>query len=74
MSPWLSQSKSYLKIIGISYLMENTNVSINSNMVKSIIKNTYIFNNVTLTSKLRVINVGNFIATIQGTNMNPKIL
>jgi len=54
-TPWLPQSKSYLKIIGISYLMENTNTLVNSSIVKAIIKNMHIFNNVTLTSKPWVI-------------------
>ena len=46
----LPQSKSYLKIIGTSYFLENTNVFITSDFViKSIIK--YIFNNLLLTSK-----------------------
>jgi len=51
LTPQLLQSKSYLKIIGISYLMENTNMLINSSMVETILKNIYIFNNVSLTSK-----------------------
>ena len=48
-APRLPQSKSYLKIIGISYFLENTNISITSDFVESIIK--YIFNNLLLTSK-----------------------
>jgi len=48
----LSQMKSYLKIIGISYFMENTNVLITSDFVESIIKVNHIFNNLLLTSKL----------------------
>ena len=53
---WLSQSKSYLKILGILYLIEDTNVIITSNVVENIIKTTYIFNNLCLTSKLHLIN------------------
>jgi len=37
---YLSQSKSYLKIIGILYLMENTDIFINTSVVKSILKTT----------------------------------
>ena len=48
----LLQSKSYLKIIGILYLMENTNMFINFSVVETILKNTYIFNNRSFTSKL----------------------
>jgi len=32
--------------------MENTNTLINSSIVEAIIKNTYIYNDMTLTSKL----------------------
>ena len=38
----LPQSKSYLKIIGISYLMENTNVPIILNFIELIIKSNHI--------------------------------
>jgi len=51
----LPQSKSYLKIIGIPYLIENSNISILSDFVKTIIKSNYIFNNLLLASKLQVI-------------------
>ena len=54
---WLSQSKSYLKIIGIPYLRENTNTLIMSDMVEDIIKKNYIFDNIMLASRLQVINV-----------------
>jgi len=47
----LSQSKSYLKIIDIPYLMENTKMPINFSVVESILKNNHIFNNVSLASK-----------------------
>jgi len=53
--PCLSQSKSYLKIIGIPYFMENTNVSIILNFVEFIIKVNHIFNNLLLILKLQVI-------------------
>ena len=50
-----SQSKSYLKIIGILYLMKNTNILINSDFVKTVIKSSHIFNDLSLTSKSRII-------------------
>ena len=50
-SPRLLQSKSYLKIIDISFFIKNTNVSIMSDYVKEIIKSNYIFNNLSLASK-----------------------
>ena len=53
----ISQSKSYLKIIGILYMIENTNTSILANVVKSIIKSNYIFNNIAVTSKLYIIKI-----------------
>lgn len=45
------QSKSYLKIISILYLMENTNMPINSSVIETILKNNHIFNNISLASK-----------------------
>ena len=56
-TPWLLQSKSYLKIIGILYLLENTNTPISADMVEMIIKSNYIFNNITVTFKPRIIKV-----------------
>ena len=49
--PRLSQSKSFLKIIEISYFIEDTNSSITSDNIKLIIKANHIFNDLTLTSK-----------------------
>jgi len=104
--PRLPQSKSYLKIIGILYLSEHTNTHITLDDVERILKSNYIFNDIFLASKSRIIkvfpksdmsiiwidiwdaqsgskakslinrrfNVGSFIATIHGTNMNPSIL
>jgi len=51
----LPQSKSYLKILNISYLIKDTNVPISFNIVKRILPLTHIFNNVVLASKPRVI-------------------
>ena len=51
------QLKSYLKIIGLPYLQENTAIPLNSNVVKSIIKVNHIFNNIMLVLKLCVIKV-----------------
>ena len=55
MALYFSQSKSYLKIIDISYIREDTNFSINSSNVKSIIQSMHIFNNMCLASKPHVI-------------------
>jgi len=56
--PRLPQSKSYLKIIGIPYF-PNGNIQdhLNSSDIENIIKQNYIFNNITLMSKQRVIKV-----------------
>ena len=54
---YFSQSKSYLKIIGISYLQENMSIPITSNVVKDIIKKNHIFNNVVLALKPHIIKV-----------------
>jgi len=51
----LPQSKSYLKIISIPYFIENSNISISSDFVESVIKSNHIFNNLSLASKLQVI-------------------
>jgi len=56
-SPRLLQSKSYLKIVGIPYLSEQLNPCISSNNIEKILKNNYIFNDIVLTSRLRVIKV-----------------
>ena len=53
----LPQSKSFLKIIGISYFLEDSNTIILSDIVKKIIRENYIFNNIVLGLKLRVIKV-----------------
>jgi len=53
----LPQSKSYLKILGISYIMKRTNVPITFSIVEKLIKTTHIFNNVVLTLKPCIIKV-----------------
>ena len=55
MTSCLPQSKSYFKIIGIPYIIEDTNILINSSIVKSIIKSTYIFNDICFLSKPHII-------------------
>ena len=54
---YLPQSKSYLKIIGILYLLKNTNASISANIVKMIIKDNHIFNNIVVASKPWIIKI-----------------
>jgi len=57
-SPQLSQFKSYLKIIGIPFFPHsNLQDWLTANDAKLIIKQNQIFNNITLTSKPRVIKV-----------------
>lgn len=55
MASCLLQSKSYLTIISIPYIKENTNSSINSTDIEKIIQFTHIFNNVYLALKLCII-------------------
>jgi len=55
--PRLPQSKSYLKIISISFVSEFTNSWITSDNVEKILKANHIFNDIVLASKLRVIKV-----------------
>jgi len=44
----LSQSKSYFKILSILYFVEDINLSVTLDTIKSVIKSTHIFNNVVL--------------------------
>ena len=53
----LLQFKLYMKIVDIPYISEKTNVQISSNKIENIIKSNYIFNNIILASKPRVIKV-----------------
>jgi len=55
--PRLPQLKSYLKIIDIPYLIENSNITISLDFVEMIIKSNHIFNNLSLMLKLQVIKV-----------------
>jgi len=50
-SPYLLMSKSYLKIIGLPYILEQTNSSVTPDIIKSIIKEMHIFNNIILALK-----------------------
>ena len=56
-TPCLPQSKSYLKIIGILYLLENTNTPILADIIKIIIKDNHIFNNIMVASKPQIFKV-----------------
>jgi len=56
-SPRLPQSKSFLKIISILYILESTNIYISTEEVEKIIKENHIFNNVVLASRPRIIKV-----------------
>ena len=56
-SPRLPQSKFYLKIIGISYLNEYLNTCILPENIEKILKSNYIFSNIVLVSRPRVIKV-----------------
>jgi len=51
----LPQSKLYLKILDILYLIEDTNISITSEVVKKVLQSMHIFNNMTFTFKSRII-------------------
>ena len=53
----LPQSKSYLKILGILYLIKNTSTPIDFNVIEDIIKASYIFNNVKIASKSHICKV-----------------
>jgi len=55
--PRLSQFKSYLKIISILYIIENTNILINADVVEEILKRNHIFNNIILVLRSYIIKV-----------------
>ena len=56
--PRLPKSKSYLKIIGILFFSHaNSQERLTPNDIKTILKQNHIFNNISLTSKPRVIKV-----------------
>ena len=46
-----------MKVISLPYFQENTTIPITSNVVENILKENYIFNNISLTYKPRVIKV-----------------
>jgi len=50
MSPRLSQLKSYLKILDITYFIKNTNLSVTLDIIERVIKTSYIFDNTVLAS------------------------
>ena len=50
MSSKLPQLKSYLKILGIPYFIEDTNLLIMLHIIKRIIKTSHIFNDIILVS------------------------
>jgi len=56
-TPHLLQSKSYLKIISLLYLMENMNIPITLDVVEKILKSNHIFNNILIASWPRIIKV-----------------
>ena len=104
--PCLPKSRSYLKITGIPFFPHaNSQEKLISDDIEVILKQNHIFDNISLTSKPRVIkvspksdmsivwidiwdiqsgknakmlinrcfNIGNFIVTIRGANMNPGV-
>ena len=54
-SSYLPKFKLYLKILSLLYTLNNTNLPITSKIIEKVIKETYIFNNIILVSKPRII-------------------
>ena len=54
-SSCLLQSKLYFKILGLLYLIKDTNNIITPNIVLGVIKGLHLFNNISLTLKPRII-------------------
>jgi len=52
-------SKSYLKILGLLYIVDNTNLPITPGIIEGVLKETHIFNNVVLASKPYIIKASN---------------
>lgn len=57
MSLKLPQSKSYLKILDISYYIKNMNLFITTNIIERVLQITYISNDIVLTSYSYIIKV-----------------
>jgi len=53
----LLQSKLYLKILEILYLIEDINISVSADMIERVLQLTHIFNNIVLISKPHIIKV-----------------
>ena len=51
----LPQSKFYLKILSILYLIKSTNTPIDASVMETVIKTTHMFNNICIASKPRVV-------------------
>jgi len=51
----LPKFKLYLKIVSLSYYVKTTNILVTSSLVKKVLKNTHIFNDIILVSKLWII-------------------
>jgi len=51
----LPQSKSYLKIVGISFISKKTNSHISSDKIEDALKNNHLFNNIVLASRPYII-------------------
>ena len=55
MNSWLPQLKSYLKILGILYLVEDTNLLVTYEIIEKVLETIHIFNDVVLASQQCVI-------------------
>ena len=64
-TPRLPQLKSFLKIIGILFILEFTNTQIIVDEIKKTIKDNHIFNNIILVSRSRIIKV-----SLKSNNVN----
>jgi len=54
-NPYFLGSKLYLKIISLFYHVKTTDTPVTSFLVKKVLKNIYIFNNIVLMSKSHII-------------------
>jgi len=56
-TPQLPQFKLYLKIIGLSYFIENSSTPVASYIIENIIRSNHIFNNISITLYPRIIKI-----------------
>ena len=69
-NPCFLKSKSYLKIVNLLYYVKTTDTLVTFFLVKKVLKNIYIFNNIILVSKSHIIKtISNFDSAVIWINI-----